>query len=401
MLIEPPVKMSIDRSMTKMVLNLCAASMGRLALNTARRFVYPFAPAFARGLGVPLASIASIIAMNQAAGTLVLFAGPLADRLGYKIMMMAGLGFLIIGMFAAGMMPLYGVVMMALLLAGIGKSIFDPALQAYVGKHFPFRQRGLIIGILEISWAGSTLVGIPIMGLIIQHMGWEISFFVVGSVGLLSMMALFFLIPRDHNPAEASRQFSMLFAWKKFAGNRAAFATVGFAFLISAANDTLFMVYGVWLESSFTLTLVAIGIGTGVIGVAELCGEGLTAALSDRIGLKRSILLGSIMVTVCYAMLPFVSGSLASALSGLFVVFIANEFTFVSTLALCTELLPEYRATMMSTLLAAAGLGRVAGALCGGTIWPSGGIYGIGLTSSGMSFIGLLLLLWGLQSWKK
>jgi len=393
--------MPIDRSMMKMVLNLCAASLGRLALNTARRFVYPFAPALARGLGVPLTSIASIIAMNQAAGILVLFAGPLADRVGYKIMMMAGLGSLIVGMFAAGMMPFYGVVMAALLLAGIGKSIFDPALQAYVGKRFPFRQRGLIIGILEISWAGSTLVGIPIMGLIIQHMGWKISFFVIGSVGFLSMAALFFLIPRDHNTAEAGKHFSLLSAWKKLAGDRAAFAIVGFAFFISAANDTLFMVYGAWLESSFALNLVAIGIGTSVIGVAELCGEGLTAALSDRIGLKRSIILGSIMVTACYAALPLVSPSLPFALGGLFVVFIANEFTFVSTLALCTELLPEYRATMMSTLLASAGLGRVTGALCGGTIWPSGGICGIGLTSSGLSVIGLFLLVWGLQSWKK
>ncbi len=393
--------MSIDRSMMKIVLNLCAASLGRLALNTARRFVYPFAPALARGLGVPLAFIASIIAMNQAAGILVLFAGPLADRVGYKIMMRAGLVFLIIGMFAAGMMPFYGVVMAALLLAGIGKSIFDPALQAYVGKRFPFRQRGLIIGILEISWAGSTLVGIPILGLIIQHMGWRISFFVIGSVGLLSMTALFFGIPRDHNLSETSRHSSLLFAWEKFVADRMAFSVVGFAFFISVANDTLFMVYGAWLESAFALNLVAIGIGTGVIGVAELCGEGLTAALADRIGLKRSIMLGSIMVIVCYAMLPFVSGSLSSALSGLFVVFIANEFTFVSTLALCTELLPEYRATMMSTLLAAAGLGRVTGALCGGLIWPSGGIYGIGLVSSGMSAIGLLLLVWGLRSWKR
>lgn len=393
--------MTIDPSMMKMVLNLCAASLGRLALNTARRFVYPFAPALARGLGVPLASISSIIAMNQAAGILVLFAGPLADRVGYKIMMMAGLGFLIIGMFAAGMMPFYGVVMAALLLAGIGKSIFDPALQAYVGKRFPFRQRGLIIGILEISWAGSTLVGIPILGLIIQHLGWRISFFVIGSVGLLSMAALFFGIPRDHNLLETSRHSGLLSAWKKFAANRTAFSAAGFAFFISAANDNLFMVYGAWLESAFALNLVAIGIGTGVIGVAELCGEGLTAVLADRIGLKRSIILGSFMVAVCYAILPIVSQSLPFALGGLFVVFIANEFTFVSTLALCTELLPEYRATMMSTLLAAAGLGRVAGALCGGTIWPSGGIYGIGLTSSGLSIIGLFLLVWGLQSWKK
>ncbi|MFH2066912.1 MAG: MFS transporter [Pseudomonadota bacterium] len=385
----------------KTAINICAASLGRLALNTARRFIYPFAPALARGLGVPLSSISSIIAMNQAAGVLVLFTGPLADRLGYKIMMLIGLACLIIGMFAAGIIPLYGVVMVSLLLAGLGKSIFDPALQAYVGKRVPFRQRGLVIGILEISWAGSTLVGIPVMGLIIQHWGWRISFFTIGGVGLLSLIALFFLIPRDNNLPQSGRPPGLMSAWKKLAENRSALSAVAFAFFISAANDNLFMVYGAWLESAFALNLVAIGIGTGVIGAAELCGEGLTATLADRIGLKRSVLMGSMMVSACYAMLPFFPESLSFALGGLFVVFVANEFTFVSTLALCTELLPEYRATMMSTLLAAAGLGRVAGALCGGVLWPSGGIYGIGLVSSGMSFTGFLLLTWGLRSWKR
>lgn len=391
----------LNHNVRMIVLRIGAASFGRLALNTARRFLYPFAPALSRGLGVPLASIASIIAVNQAAGVLVMFTGPLADRLGYKIMMMVGLGLLIIGMFAGGLLPFYGVVMAAFFLAGLGKSIFDPALQAYVGKRVPFEQRGMIIGILEISWAGSTLVGIPAMGLIIQHMGWQISFFVIGGVGLLSLVALGFLISPDKNLLKIDRDSGLLSAWKKLVEDRTAFAAAGFAFCINAANDNLFIVYGAWLESSFDLNLVAIGIGTGVIGVAELCGEGLTALLADRVGLKRSIILGSLMVIVVYAMLPFVSTSLTFALGGLFFVFIAHEFTFVSTLALCTELLPEYRATMMSTLLAAAGLGRVVGVLCGGSIWSSGGIHEIGLASAGMSAIGLLLLVWGLKSWKR
>ena len=78
--------------MKNIVFEISAASLGRLALNTARRFIYPFAPALSRGLGVPLSSIASIIAINQASGLLALFIGPVTDRLGYKFMMMVALG---------------------------------------------------------------------------------------------------------------------------------------------------------------------------------------------------------------------------------------------------------------------------------------------------------------------
>ena len=46
----------------------------------------------------------------------------------------------------------------ALLLAGLGKSIFDPAAQAWAGSRVPYRRRAMVIGILEISWSASTTV---------------------------------------------------------------------------------------------------------------------------------------------------------------------------------------------------------------------------------------------------
>ena len=93
------------------------ATLFRLVLNTARRFAYPFAPALSRGLGVPLTAITSIIAINQSTAVLGMFFGPLADRLGYRLMMLAGLGMLMVGMFAGGFLPFYGVVLAALFLA--------------------------------------------------------------------------------------------------------------------------------------------------------------------------------------------------------------------------------------------------------------------------------------------
>ena len=72
----------------------------RLLLNTGRRFVYPFAPALSRGLEVPLGAITSIIAAGQFTSLLGIFAGPLADRYGYRMMMRAGLAMLALGMLA-------------------------------------------------------------------------------------------------------------------------------------------------------------------------------------------------------------------------------------------------------------------------------------------------------------
>jgi DHA1 family inner membrane transport protein len=115
-------------------------------INTSRCFAYPFASALSRGLGVPLAAITSLIAVNQVTGVLSPVFGPLADRWGYRVMMLAGLVLLTGGMLAGGLLLTYGVVLLALFLAGLGKSVFDPALQAYVGERVPYRRRGLAIG---------------------------------------------------------------------------------------------------------------------------------------------------------------------------------------------------------------------------------------------------------------
>ena len=63
------------------------------------------------------------------------------------------MGMLAAGMLAAALFPLYAVVLVALFLAGLGKSILDPAMQAWAGNRVPYRRRALVIGILETSWA--------------------------------------------------------------------------------------------------------------------------------------------------------------------------------------------------------------------------------------------------------
>jgi predicted MFS family arabinose efflux permease len=383
--------------MSVVVTTLC-----RLVLNTARRFAYPFAPALSRGLAVPLTAITSLIAINQATAVLGLFFGPIADRLGYRLMMLSGMTMLVAGMFAAGLFPFYGVLLVALFLAGLGKSIFDPALQAYVSERVPFHRRGLAIGFLEFSWAGSTLLGIPLIALLIDRLGWRAPFFTMGGLGILGILALRIIIEKGRrHPAPG--QSSPLFkgAWRHLMQERAALGALSFAFWISVANDNLFVVYGAWLEKQFNLSIVALGLGTSVIGVAELAGESLTAALADRLGLKRSVIGGMAACLICYGILPYLGQTLGMALTGLFIIFLTFEFTIVTSLSLFTELIPTSRATMMASYLASAGVGRVVGALIGGPIWLAGGIYATALVSAAISAVALISLVWGLRGWHK
>ena len=358
-----------------LVVNLLITGLCRLVLNTARRFAYPFAPEIGRGLGVPITHVSAMLAVNQFSGVLGLLVGPLADRYGFRVTMLSGMLLLTAGMLAAAVNTTYLTVLGALFLAGLAKNVFDPAIQAYVGEHVPYRRRGLVVGLIETSWAGSTLVGVPLVGILIANYGWQQPFLALGLLGLLGIAAIRWGLPADRrHGGKAMTAVDLITAWGQLAQSRAARAVLALGFLVSMANDALFVIIGAWLEVRFNLSVAAIGFGTIVIGLSELCGEFLTVAVADRIGKRRAILLGLALGTVAYGVLPLMDRTLGLALGGLFALFLVVEFTIVTTFSLATEVMPDRRATMMAGLLAAAGLGRMAGALTGGWLWVAGGL---------------------------
>ncbi len=387
---------------SRLVVKISVVVVCRLVLSTARRFAYPFAPVLSRGLGVPLTAITSLIAVNWATSLLGVVFGPIADRIGYRKMMIIGMILLGVGMLAGGFLPFYGVMIVALFLAGMGKIIFDPAVQAYVSERVPYQRRGMAIGFLEISWAGSTLLGIPLIALLIGRVGWRSPFFAMGVIGILGALAMALFFPGNKN---AVTQASPVQSYKKIlqilAKDQPSLGAIAYIFFFSAAIDNLFVIYGAWLEKAFDVGIVVLGLGTSVIGVAELVGEIMVATISDRFGLKRVVTLGVMFCIITYGLLPFISQSFYLALAGLFVHFLIFEFTIISSLALCTELRPDMRATLIAGFFAAAGLGRIVGALIGGPVWLSGGIVATGLISASLTVFALISLRWGLRGWNK
>ncbi len=377
------------------------ATFSKLLLNTSRRFIYPFAPAIARGLGMPLTSVTNLIAVNQITSVLGPVFAPFGDRYGYKIMLLLALICLTVGMFAAGYMPLYSVLLVSLFLAGLAKNIYDPALQALVGESVPYEKRGLVIGLLEIAWALSTLIGIPAAGFLIDRYNWQTPFIAFGVMSLISLIITYIIFPQDRKEGRAVKKNRLIKTWGILLMQRPVVGIALFSFFMAFANDNLFVIYGAWLEDSFHLSLFAIGLGTSVIGFSEIIGEFLTAFLSDKIGLKRSILIGLFFCILSYISLPFLNSSPMFAFSGLFFVFLAFEFTVVTSMSLCTELVPEYRASTMSAFFAIGGIGRVMGAFAGGYLWSLGGIRVIAILSGILSVCALLALFWGLKHWEE
>ncbi|MFV9673914.1 MAG: MFS transporter [Anaerolineales bacterium] len=335
----------------------------RIILDTGFRMVYPFLPTLARALGVDISAISLAITARSSLGILSPFIGSAGDSMGRKSAMLMGLSIFAGGSLVVLLWPSYIGFLIALLLGSLGKVIFDPAMQAYLGDRVPYNLRGRAIAITEIGWSGAALVGLPIIGWIIYRSNWVAPFPILGILAALAAFFVWRAIPSDS--AADSERPTLMHALRTILSRPSTLAALTVSLLINIGNESINVIYGLWLENSFGLHVVALGAASVLIGLAELSGVGLVARLADQLGKIRALCLGIISITVACLLLPFLGVSLIPALIGLFLFYLTFEFTFVTLISLFTELEPSARATLMATSITAAAGGRALGALIG------------------------------------
>jgi hypothetical protein len=204
-----------------------------------------------------------------------------------------------VGMLLGGIFAYFPLMFLTFFLTGLGRSTMDPAIQAYVSDRVPYDRRGMFIGLLEVSYAGSALIGIPLIAISIDQINWRAPFFIFSFVALIGFIIIRIKLDEDHYIHTDQTSYNLYRdLWKPVIKERSSLGMVVFFFFSCMASENIFVVYGPWLETGFGLNALALGLSTTVIGLAELCGAILSALSSDRIGLKRTIIVGQIIVLV-------------------------------------------------------------------------------------------------------
>jgi len=360
----------------------------RTVLNTAYRMVYPFLPVFSRALGVDIGTMSLALTVRSAAGAAAPLLAPLSDRRGRRFGMMLG-----IGLFTAGAaVPFLGSRWLwfaaALVLMTVGKYTFDPAMQAHLGDVVPYAKRGTAMAMAEICWSLAFILGIPAAGFLIGRFGWRSPFLALACLGFAALVSARFFFGRDGGrtgtarPAQEAETAGTGSGGTALAahvrnytavlGSAAALAGLAAILLASAANETVNVVFGVWLEDSFGLKITALGAASAVIGLAEFGGESLIAATIDRVGKIRALLIGLAANTAAVLVLPAAGRSTAGAFAGLFVFYLTFEYTIVGVIPVMSEILVDARATLLAFNMTAFSAGRALAA------WLSPRLYAAG-----------------------
>jgi predicted MFS family arabinose efflux permease len=342
----------------------------RTVLNTLIRMVYPFLPIFGRGLGVDLYLLSYGLTLRSAAGIFGPFLASVGDSRGRKAGMLFGVALFTAGAGILVLWPTYPAFVAMLILSIMANLVFIPSMQAFLGDRVPYERRGLVLALTEFGWSLAFILCVPAIGFLIARNGWQSPFIWLAGLGVVSLVALYWLLPSDRpQPGQANplwRNLRAVFTYKP------ALAGLSVGLCLAGGNELINLIFGVWLEDTFQVKIAALAAASVVIGVSELGGEGLVTAFVDRLGKRRSVGIGLISNAAAALVLLWLGRSLTGAMIGLFFIYLTFEFTIVSSLPLMTEVFPAARATFMAMFFASTALGRSLGSLAAPRLYTFG-----------------------------
>ncbi len=132
-------------------------------------------------------------------GLALIPAGRLGDRFGHKWVFFSGLALFTVASLACGLAQDDTQLIVARVVQGLGAGTFVPAVTAYIQLLFTGRARGKAFAIMGAVIGVSSALGPLIGGLLIQVFGdingWRLVFVVNLPIGIVALIAAFFLLP--------------------------------------------------------------------------------------------------------------------------------------------------------------------------------------------------------------
>ena len=373
----------------------------RLLTDTVGQLFNPFLTIFAAGMGIDVVTLGRLLSLRLVTGIFTPIIGALADRHGYRRMLRLALLCLIMGLLLLGSNGGMVVLVTGMVILGLGQAGFVPTLHAYLSARLPYHIRARGLGILEYSWALAGIVGLFIIGQLMGVSGWRTPLFVLAG-GLACIWLLFSLLPPAHadhshrvaapTPAPTARWRQLVNFFDLGVHARSAYSAILADALLFYAGMHLMVVYGAWLNAQYGLAAAALGSVALLMGCLDLVGSVSVSLFTDRIGKRRSVILGTAGMLIGYALLPFLNTTLVVAVAGIAVTRGCFEFAIVSQISLLSEQVPDQRGKMMSLSSAVVMCGGALANITGPWLYVTYGVGGLAVVSVMALAVSLLIL---------
>jgi DHA1 family bicyclomycin/chloramphenicol resistance-like MFS transporter len=310
--------------------------------------------------------------------------GPISDRYGRKPVLLAALALFCIASLACALASSIEMLIAARALQALGGCGAIVLPRAVVRDLYTGERAGR-----ELSRMGAIMsfapVIAPLIGAVVQaEFGWHANFLIIVAVGLLATAIVWRSMPETlhHHSAAPISIASILRSYYAIAANRSFLAYLGivacsYAGLFAWISGSPFV-----LQNLYGLSPVGFGIAFAAASIGSLTGGAIATSLVTRIGLDRTIGLGTLALAA--GGLSMVAGQalsfapIASLVVSMVVYQIGLMLAVPQAIAGAMTPFPDRAGTASSLIgvaqqMSAASLGMIVGHAVGQSAWPLAG----------------------------
>jgi MFS transporter, DHA1 family, inner membrane transport protein len=349
---------------------------------TAIMALSPFFPEIAADLNTSVALLGQTqMAMYLVAAGLGLFIGPLSDHYGLRRTMVASALLLATGTIVTGLATDYWLLLLGRIPTGLG--VMGAISMAVVASRLPQEERrdglGWVVGAMPLA----AIVGVPMLAFIAYHSSWRVSFFALGSVGVLLAVLIWRMVPEDPPlPASTLQMRAILKSYTPVVADRSLLLLFLADFLRGITWSGMMTYIAAYFIQEYGVSLQQYGVILFGGGLAYLSGTRFGTGRFPYMGMSSLAMISTLMVALSVTFL-------LASIWPLFVIVILLLITgFVGGLAftvqtiLISEQSSAGRGLTMMLRKVGVSLSGAIGAGSGGALLSLGGypVLGIGLS---------------------
>ena len=296
-----------------------ALTVAAFLVSLDRAIFAPLLPAIARDLQATIAAAGlAVTAYTVPYGVCQLFYGPVADRAGKIAVVRWAVVVFALSTGVCALAPSLPVLQLLRVLAGGAAAAVIPLSLAYIGDAVPYERRqqtiATLMGFTSLGAALSSAVG----GLVGNFLSWRALFGFSGTLGLLAAALLFrahggearraaTLTGSPAKPASSANLSGGRFGLDRY-GRVLALGTARTLYVLVALEGVAvlggFTYMGAYLQDTFALDYLTIGLVLAANGASTLAGSRVLRRVHHRLGEQRLLLLGGLLQAGGFLLLP-------------------------------------------------------------------------------------------------
>jgi MFS transporter, DHA1 family, inner membrane transport protein len=309
-----------------------------------------------------------------------------------KRLLLTGMTVFVLGNIVTAMAPSIELVLASRLLAGLGAAMFSPTATAAGASLVPPEQRGRALAIVIAGLSGATALGAPLGTFIGGWLDWRATMWFVAAVGTLAAVGVAWRLPDIPTPPAVSLArrlaplrdarvlLTLLTTWLVYAGLFLVYTYIGSSFDRATGGDARVLA-GLLL----------------LWGVAATVGNLAAGRLTDRFGSRRIINVAIAVAALDFALLPWTSASLATAVPALVVWGLCGWGLLVPQQHRLISITPAAAPLLLGLNSAAVYVGVSMSGLIGGAVITRVDSHALGLVGAVFIAVALLVAEWAQQ----